>query len=216
MRRRRPRWRHVGRCVCARCLHAVLILGLVTSRRRPQGILSKGAVSFKQSTKQALTAARASPGSWQAGLSATLSSALLLTHTWCCPVSPMLPLNSSWPNAQSPLRLAARTCGESGGSARRAGHTGHAYSGARLAAGVVLAVPPVQVGCSAVVERVHQLVHQHVLKLGGALHVVVTHHHLRDRAVSEAGEGASARGAPHALRRLAGSRQPPVAGTSPR
>jgi hypothetical protein len=213
--RRRPRWRHVGRCVCARCLHAVLIIGLVTCRPL-QGILSKGAVSFKQSAKQALTAARASPGSWQAGLSATLSSALLLTHTWCCPVSPMLPLNSSWPNAQSPLRLAARTCEESGGSARRAGHTGHVCSGARLAAGVVLAVPPVQVGCAAVVEGVHQLVHQHVLKLGGALHVVVTHYHLRGQGCERQGESARGPGASDAPRRLAGSRQPLAAGTSPR
>ena len=50
---------------------------------------------------------------------------------------------------------------------------------ADLAAGVVLAVAPVQVGCSAVVVGVDQLVRQRVADLLLRGHMVAAHHHLQ-------------------------------------
>ena len=48
-----------------------------------------------------------------------------------------------------------------------------------LAAGVVLAVAPIQVGAAAMIVRVYQLVHQRGVHLMLRAHVVVADHHLR-------------------------------------
>lgn len=60
-----------------------------------QGRRSKGAVSLKHRSNTASTAAAASPGPLQCGFIPTLSSARLLTQTWCCFWREKLPLMTS-------------------------------------------------------------------------------------------------------------------------